>query len=163
MSLQKECRVQNPLSNQPAIAGSEHNLATQCANPLCSKELLYFREGTLKLLELESHSDNRVRPDDGAFAMSSSPSRFFWLCGDCTKTHIITRWTTAGPVLVLRGQAAAGSRPNLAARPAADATTRPLPVSLTMPLRPPMRHPLQEKREPGKVQPSICDGTFSSH
>jgi hypothetical protein len=54
----------------------------QCANPKCSKELLYLREGRLGLLELESDSDDQVRPDDGAFEMKSLPSRFFRHCGE---------------------------------------------------------------------------------
>ena len=129
-----------PRPNQPSILGRKHNSATQCANPECSKELLYFREGTLELLELETHAD-RARPDDGAFAMSSLPSRFFWLCGECTKTHILRRWTTSGLILALRSQRMAGCHPTLTPRPAAG-TTRPLPVSLTVPSMPPMGHPL---------------------
>jgi hypothetical protein len=115
MSLQMACNVHNPLPNQPSIVGSKHSLAMQCANPQCSKELLYLREGTLELFELESHSDDQFRPDDGAFAMKPLPSKFFWLCGECTKTHIVKRWTTSGPVLVLRNQKTAGSHPNLVA------------------------------------------------
>ena len=34
--------------------GSERNWGMQCANPQCSKELLYLREGRLWWLELES-------------------------------------------------------------------------------------------------------------
>jgi hypothetical protein len=71
----------------------------QCANPICSKELLYLREGRLELVELEPASDDQLQPDPGAFAMRSSPSKFFWLCGDCASTHRIRRWTTAGLVL----------------------------------------------------------------
>jgi hypothetical protein len=144
MSLQLECNVHNPLPNQPSIVGSKHSVAMLCANPQCSKEFLYLREGTLELLELESHSDDQFRLDDGAFAMRSLPSKFFWLCGECTKTHIAKRWTTSGLVLVLRGQKTAGSHPNLVARPAAAATTQPLPVSLTVPPIPPMGHPLHQ-------------------
>ena len=54
MSMQQQSDVYNHLSNQPSIVGSKHNSAMQCANPQCSKELLYLREGTLELLELES-------------------------------------------------------------------------------------------------------------
>lgn len=142
MSMQNESDGNKHLSNQPSIVASKHNSAMQCANPQCSKELLYFREGTLELLELESRSDEQLRPDNGAFATSSSPSKFFWLCGECTKTHIVKRWTSAGLVLVLRNQNTAGSRPHLAARPATAATTRPPPVSLTVPSLPPMEHPV---------------------
>ena len=133
--MQKEVNIYTPPSSQPSIAGSKHKLAMQCANPRCSKELLYFREGRLELLELESHSDHRFKPDDGAFAMRPSRSKFFWLCGECTKTLIVKRWTISGLVVVLRNQKTAGSHPNLTARPAA-ATMRPLPVSLNVPPMP---------------------------
>jgi hypothetical protein len=131
MSIRPESEVYNHLSNQPSTA-------MQCANPQCSKELLYLREGTLNLLEMELHSDDQFRSDVGAFGMRSVPSKYFWLCGECTKTLIVKRWTTSGPVLVLRNQKTAGSHPNMAARPATAAATRPLPVSLTVPPMPPM-------------------------
>jgi hypothetical protein len=106
------------LSNQPSIVGSKHNSAVQCANPQCSKELLYLREGTLNLLEMESRSDDQFRSDVGAFAMRSVPSKYFWLCGECTKTLIVKRWTTSGLILLLRNQKTAGSHPTwLLARP----------------------------------------------
>ena len=77
MSMQPESDVYNHLSNQPSIVGSNPNSAMQCANPQCSKELLYLREGTLNLLEMESHSDDQFQSDVGAFAMRSVPSKFF--------------------------------------------------------------------------------------
>jgi hypothetical protein len=83
----------------------------QCANPQCSQELLYLREGTLNLLEMESHSGDRFESDVDAFAMRSVPSKFFWLCGECTKTLHPKRWTTAGLVLALRNQKTAGQPP----------------------------------------------------
>ena len=140
--MQQESDVHNYLFNQPSIVGSKHNSALQCANPQCSKELFYLREGTLNLLEMESHSDDQFQSDVGAFAMKSVPSKFFWLCGECAKTHIVRRWTTSGLVLMLRNQSRAGGRPDLAARPATAAMTRPLPVSLTVPPIPPTGHPL---------------------
>ena len=36
----------------------------RCANPQCSKELVYLREGKLELLELESHSHDQVTADE---------------------------------------------------------------------------------------------------
>jgi len=59
MSEQQKSDVLNQLSNRPGIVGSKHNSATQCANPQCSKELVYLCEGTLNLLEMESHSDDQ--------------------------------------------------------------------------------------------------------
>jgi hypothetical protein len=85
----------------------------QCANPSCSKDLLYLREGRLELVELEPASDDRVQPDGGAFAMRSRPTKFFWLCGDCANTHIIKRWTAAGLVLASRKW----GRPDIAETP----------------------------------------------
>jgi hypothetical protein len=96
----------------------------QCANPQCSKELLYFREGRIQFLDLESQSDDQLRPDDGAFAMKSLPSKFFWLCGECAKTHEIKRWTTSGLVLVIRNQHTAGRNPDSGTLPAAAGTFR---------------------------------------
>ena len=115
MSSQTEWDVRNSLSNQPRIVWSKRSLATQCANPQCSQELLYLREGRVALLDLESHANDQPRPDDGAFAMRSLASRFFWLCGECTKTYVVKRWTTSGLVVVLRNRAD-DSNPHLADR-----------------------------------------------
>lgn len=104
MNSQTEWDVRNSPSNQPGIVWSKRSLATQCANPQCSQELLYLREGRVALLDLESHANDQPRPDDGAFAMRSLPSRFFWLCGECTKTYVVKRWTASGLVVVLRNR-----------------------------------------------------------
>ena len=126
MSLRKECDIRTPLSNQPGIVETKRTLAMQCANPPCSKELLYLREGRIELLELESHADDQFRPDNGAFAMKSLPSKYFWLCGECAEIYILKRWTTSGLVLVLRNRNTAPS-----ASPAGAGTTGPLPPSRT--------------------------------
>ena len=131
MSLQKERDVRNPLSNQSGIVETKRTLAMQCANPPCSRELLYFREGRIELLELQSHADDQFRPDDGAFAMNSLPSKYFWLCGECAEIYILKRWTTSGLVLVLRHRKTADSHPDLAGPPATAGTMGPLPSSLT--------------------------------
>jgi hypothetical protein len=128
MSLQEECDVRNPLSNQSGIVETKRSLAIQCVNPQCSKDLLYFREGRIELLELESHADDQFRPDHGAFAMNSLPSKYFWLCGECAERYILKRWTTSGLVLALRQRkTAADNPPDLAAPPTSAGTTGPLP------------------------------------
>ena len=114
MNSQKECDVRNPPSNQPSIVWSKRSLTTQCANPQCFKELLYLREGRLELLELEAHADNPSPSEDGAFAMRPLPSKLFWLCGECTKTHVVKRWTASGLIVGLRNQNTADSNPDLA-------------------------------------------------
>jgi hypothetical protein len=131
MSFQTEFDFRNPPSDR--LGREEANSAMQCANPKCSKELLYLREGSLQLLALESDSDDQSRQDDGSFAMKPLHSRFFWLCGECSKTHIVKQWTPAGVVLMLRNQKKASL--NLI-KPAT------LPVSLTVLPIPPMGQPL---------------------
>jgi hypothetical protein len=137
MSIQTEFDFRNPPFDRLTKIEGKHNSAMQCANPKCSKELLYLREGSLQLLALESDSDDQSRQDDGAFAMKPLCSRFFWLCGECSQTHIVKRWTTSGPVLMLRNQKKANNTRNLR-KPAIAATTQPLAV----PPKPPMGHPL---------------------
>jgi hypothetical protein len=114
LSLHKKFNVRTPPPNQASLVWSTRNLATQCANPTCSKELLYLREGRLELLELEAHADNPSPSEDGAFAMRPLPSKLFWLCGECTKTHMVKRWTASGLIVVLRNQNTADSRLDMA-------------------------------------------------
>jgi hypothetical protein len=140
MSIEKEFDVRSPPSDRLSVVEGTHS-ATRCANPQCSKELLYLREGSLQLLTLESDSDEESKQDDGAFATKPLRSRFFWLCGECSKTHIVKQWTTSGLVLVLRNQKTAGGRPDLMTT-AAVATTQPPAVSLIAPPLPPMGDPL---------------------
>jgi hypothetical protein len=104
MSSRTEWDVRNLPPRQPGIVWSKRRLTTQCANPQCSQELFYLREGRLALLYMESHANDQARPDDGAFAMSPLPSRFFWLCGECTKTYVVKRWTPSGLVVVFRNR-----------------------------------------------------------
>ena len=61
MNIQKEFDVRNPPSDRLSVVEGKHNSATRCASPQCSRELLYFREGSLQLLELESDSDDLLK------------------------------------------------------------------------------------------------------
>jgi len=131
MSLRNKCDVRDPQPNQSSVVQGNRNQAVRCANPQCSKELLYLREGRLELFDLESHAGDQFRPDDGAFAMKPLPSKFFWLCGECAKTHIVKRWTTSGLVLVHRKRNTADSRPDVAARLPAAELARPPPPTMT--------------------------------
>jgi hypothetical protein len=141
MRSQEQRDVRSPHADQLRVVERKHNTAMRCANPHCSKELLYLREGTLQLLELELNSDERSRQDDGAFSTKELSGKFIWLCGECSKTHRIKQWTTSGLVLALRNQKTAGNHPELE-EPAVAETTRPLPVSLTVLPIPPMGQPL---------------------
>jgi hypothetical protein len=50
-----------PTTQPTSIIGSKYNLTMQCANPICSKELLFLREETLNLLEMEAQSDDQFQ------------------------------------------------------------------------------------------------------
>jgi hypothetical protein len=99
MRFQENSDVLNSQFIQPSMAAGKRSLAVRCANAQCSRELIYLREGTLKLLEMESHSGDEVLPDDGSFQMRSLPSKYFWLCGKCAAKYIVKRWTISGTVL----------------------------------------------------------------
>jgi hypothetical protein len=141
MSFQTEFDFRNPPSARLSTVEGERNSVTHCASSKCSKELLYLREGSLQLLELESDSDDQSRQDDGAFAMKPLRTRCFWLCGECSKTYIVKQWTASGLVLTLRNQKKAGNSLN-PIKPAAAAATQPLPVSPSVLPIPPMGQPL---------------------
>jgi len=77
-------------------------------------ELVYLREGRAELIELELSSRDRESKDEGGFPLNSTPSKFFWLCGDCAKQLVIKRWTHSGLVLALRQHGMAGRPPTRA-------------------------------------------------
>jgi hypothetical protein len=92
-------------------ATEQPGASMQCANPHCSKELLYLREGRAELIELELGSRDRGWKDEGGFPVNSTPSKFFWLCGDCAKELVIKRWAPSGLVLALRKHRVVSRRP----------------------------------------------------
>src|SRR5664279_765850 len=73
--------------------------AMQCANPRCSTELLYLREGSLRLLELQMPAEVHLPSYDTGFSGRLLPRKFFWLCGACTEVLVIGQWTLSGVVL----------------------------------------------------------------
>lgn len=77
----------------------------RCANPQCSTEVLYLRDGSLQLLQYEPDSDYTLDGEEGAFPMRSLPCRFFWLCEACTRLYVMKQWTARGLVLSLRAPA----------------------------------------------------------
>ena len=92
------------------------------------------------MLELQSDSDDQYGSRRWRICDEALRSRYFWLCGECAKTHMIKRWTTSGLVLMLRNQNVAGNGSNLI-KPAVAATMQPLQVSPIVPPIPPMGHP----------------------
>jgi len=54
-----------------------------CANPNCMKPLHYLREGTIYIFEVES----AARPG----APRNHRLEHYWLCGDCSASHLLER------------------------------------------------------------------------
>jgi hypothetical protein len=87
---------ENVIATQLWIEQTGHHM--KCANPQCRKELIYLREGRLEAHELEIPYRERL-PLDNGFPTNPVPTKFFWLCGTCVKTHSIKRWTNSGLVV----------------------------------------------------------------
>lgn len=55
--------------------------------------------GTLRLLELAVPVEERVVRSDTGFPIVAVPSRYFWLCPECSQRFEIRRWTPDGLIL----------------------------------------------------------------
>jgi hypothetical protein len=74
----------------------------KCANPKCQHNLLYLRGGILRLLELDGPPAARLHGEDAGFPVCCQSARYFWLCGECSKTLVLKRWTRDGLILESR-------------------------------------------------------------
>jgi hypothetical protein len=77
----------------------------QCANPKCSKLLRYLREGRIFAFDM---------PDPRGPVISGRIARrreHYWLCGDCTQSHVVVQTCETG-VLVVPRSAAKPAIPN---------------------------------------------------
>ena len=71
----------------------------QCINPQCHRNCHDLQSGTLRLLELAIPLEKRVvRPKSG-LPIVAVPSRYFWLCSQCSQIWKIKRWTPEGLLL----------------------------------------------------------------
>ena len=71
----------------------------RCANPQCHQEAHSLQEGTLRLLELAVPPEERIVRSETGFPVVVVPSRYFWLCPECSRVYSIKRWTPAGLIL----------------------------------------------------------------
>jgi hypothetical protein len=78
----------------------------KCANPQCRKSLVYLHDGTLRLLELEGSAASRLRGEGAGFPVCCQSVRYFWPCGECSRTLLLKRWTRDGLILESRDAAA---------------------------------------------------------
>jgi hypothetical protein len=74
----------------------------RCANPDCNQSALDLLTGTLRLIELDVPPDERVVRSDWGFPICAVPSKYFWLCGECSRLLKMKRWTRDGLILESR-------------------------------------------------------------
>ena len=58
-------------------------MLSKCANPSCSNQLIYLREG--KIFVMEHSSKPRLWPQGPIPAGTVSRLEHFWLCGTCSE------------------------------------------------------------------------------
>jgi hypothetical protein len=65
----------------------------KCANPGCTAETLYFRSGSLPIMDRLEHGE---RGD------SKTMRRIVWLCGECSAKLVVELWRAPGAQLQSR-------------------------------------------------------------
>lgn len=59
-------------------------MVSKCANPSCSNQLIYLREGKIFVMEHSTHP--RLWPQGPVPAKTAARLEHFWLCGRCSQT-----------------------------------------------------------------------------
>lgn len=106
--------------------------AMQCANPKCRVDAHHLENGTLRLLEMEVPPEKRTVGADSGFPVCVVPTRYFWLCAECSRFLKMRRWTSAGLVLesIQRAVGQEARVQNVKMPPAERGSQRRLRVSL---------------------------------
>lgn len=73
-----------------------------CANPACGLRSQDLHDGTLRLVELDVEPEDRILGADGGFPICNVPTRYFWLCANCSRVLTIKRWTSTGLIFESR-------------------------------------------------------------
>jgi hypothetical protein len=71
----------------------------QCANPKCRQDSQDLQDGVIRFLEMEVPPEERVVGSEWGFPVFSVATRYFWLCGVCSRILHIARWTQGGLIL----------------------------------------------------------------
>ena len=71
----------------------------RCANPECGRIAEHLFDGTLRLIELDLPPRQRTTGDESGFPVCIVPTRYFWLCQECSRSVEIHRWTLRGIIV----------------------------------------------------------------
>jgi hypothetical protein len=71
----------------------------RCVNPECSCGLLDGPGGSVWLMQLEVSRDQPTEAEGCGFSVCTQPTKYFWLCADCSSRFVLSRWTPSGVVL----------------------------------------------------------------
>ena len=79
-------------------------MLSKCANPSCSNELIYLRQG--KIFMMEQSPDVATQSEDRAAAMPKPVQRVehFWLCGPCSTDMTLTYDKQSGVRIIPKDQ-----------------------------------------------------------
>jgi hypothetical protein len=77
----------------------------RCANPACCLRSQDLHDGSLRLIELDVAPEDRILGAEGGFPICNVPTRYFWLCANCSRVLSIKRWTSTELMLEPREDA----------------------------------------------------------
>jgi hypothetical protein len=75
-------------------------MLSKCANPACSAQFIYLREG--RLFVMEHTGKPALRQQGPALARSASRLEHFWLCGPCSESFTLVYSIDRGVQVVAR-------------------------------------------------------------
>ncbi len=75
-------------------------MLSKCANPSCSTQFIYLREG--KLFVMEHSSKPRLRQQGPVLAKPASRLEHFWLCGPCSESLTLIYSVESGVQVVAK-------------------------------------------------------------
>ncbi|HEY6305182.1 MAG TPA: hypothetical protein VI488_01835 [Candidatus Angelobacter sp.] len=78
-------------------------MLSKCANPSCSTQFIYLREG--KLFAMEHTAKPKLRQQGPVLAKPASRLEHFWLCGRCSEDLTLVYNSERGVQVVAKKEA----------------------------------------------------------
>ncbi len=99
----------------------------RCANSECSRDLLDLPGGSVWLMQLEMPTNSSGHGYDG-FPICTQPTKYFWLCAECSRHFVLLRWTPFG---LIPGKNQSVPNRTAAVRLASSLTSTPFSVHVS--------------------------------